>query len=114
MLDAFRALIDAPRRCSRAAVRGWVGQIGKTGVVLVVEPLGRKTGLGIRFGTWLLERGLTPKYGYIGVTREGSGGLWEQVYHQVSPPLPSRGREALCGRAEGETDAGGKRCGRAS
>jgi hypothetical protein len=63
-------------------------QIGKTGVVLVVEPLGRKTGLGIRFGTWLLERGLTPKYGYIGVTREGSGGLWEQVYHQVSSLVP--------------------------
>ncbi len=56
----------------------------------MVEPLGRKTGLGIRFGTWLLERGLTPKYGYIGVTREGSGGLWEQVYHQVPPPRAPR------------------------
>jgi hypothetical protein len=65
-------------------------QIGKTGVVLVVEPLARKTGLGIRFGTWLLERGLTPKYGYMGVTREGSGGLWEQVYHQVQPGPPHR------------------------
>jgi hypothetical protein len=92
----------------RDAVRGGarVGQIGKTGVVLVVEPLGRKTGLGIRFGTWLLERGLTPKYGYIGVTREGSGGLWEQVYHQVSiPPRPSHSRAAHC-------RSGGVCCGR--
>eukprot|EP00960_Hanusia_phi_P063001 765329-Hanusia_phi.AAC.1 len=46
--------------------------IGKTGFVLVVEPLNRKTGLGVRFGTWLLERGLAPKYGYIGSTREVS------------------------------------------
>ena len=70
---------------------GWGAQIGKAGVVLVVEPLARKTGLGIRFGTWLLERGLAPKYGYMGVTREGSGGLWEQVYHQVAHrPHPAK------------------------
>jgi transketolase C-terminal domain/subunit len=57
-------------------------RIGNSSFVLVVEPLGRKTGLGIRFGTWLLERGYTPKYGYIGTTKEGSGGLWEHAYHQ--------------------------------
>eukprot|EP00285_Hemiselmis_virescens_P017354 CAMPEP_0173393588 /NCGR_PEP_ID=MMETSP1356-20130122/22192_1 /TAXON_ID=77927 ORGANISM="Hemiselmis virescens, Strain PCC157" /NCGR_SAMPLE_ID=MMETSP1356 /ASSEMBLY_ACC=CAM_ASM_000847 /LENGTH=641 /DNA_ID=CAMNT_0014351631 /DNA_START=15 /DNA_END=1940 /DNA_ORIENTATION=+ len=56
--------------------------IGASPMVLVVESLGRKTGLGIRFGTWLLERGFSPKYGYIGVTKEGSGGLFEHAYHQ--------------------------------
>lgn len=81
---------DAMSRSSRVCLT-WrcSAQIGKLGVVLVVEPLARKTGLGVRFGTWLLERGLTPKYGYIGVTREGSGGLWEQVYHQVPARHPA-------------------------
>lgn len=27
--------------------------------------------LGSRFGTWLLERQLTPKYGYMGTIKEG-------------------------------------------
>jgi transketolase len=56
--------------------------IGESGMCLVVESLGRKTGLGIRFGTWLLERGYSPKYQYIGVTKEGSGGLFQHAYHQ--------------------------------
>lgn len=56
--------------------------IGNAGFVMVVEPLNRKQGLGVRFGTWLLERGYTPTYGYVGATKEGSGGLWEHAYHQ--------------------------------
>jgi len=56
--------------------------VGKSGFALVVEPLSRRNGLGIRYGTWLLERGYSPKYGYIGTHREGCGGLWEQAYHQ--------------------------------
>eukprot|EP00935_MAST-01C_sp_MAST-1C-sp1_P002586 g2586.t1 len=60
--------------------------VGSTGFVLVVEPLGRKTGLGSRFGTWLLERGFSPKYDYIGCHAEGSGGLWEHAYHQGYDP----------------------------
>jgi transketolase C-terminal domain/subunit len=63
--------------------------LGNSSFVLVVEPLNRKSGLGIRFGTWLLERGYTPRYGYIGTTKEGSGGLWEQAYHQVRRPCLS-------------------------
>jgi len=57
-------------------------KIGNTPFVLVVEPLNKKTGLGIRFGTWLLERGMSPKYSHIGSHKEGSGGLWEHAYHQ--------------------------------
>ncbi|KAG6888792.1 hypothetical protein C0995_005977 [Termitomyces sp. Mi166 len=63
-------------------------KIGQSPFVLVVESFNQKTGvsliphaytplltstqLGSKFGTWLLERRLTPKYGYIGSTREGS------------------------------------------
>jgi len=61
--------------------------LGAAPFVLVVEPLSRKQGLGIRFGTWLLERGLTPKYGYIGTHKEGCGGLFEHAYHQGYDPV---------------------------
>jgi len=59
-----------------------ITKIGGSGFVLVVESLNRKTGLGSKFGTWLLERGLTPRYAYMGTTKEGCGGLWEQIPHQ--------------------------------
>ena len=58
--------------------------------------------LGSKYGTWLLERGLTPRYGYMGTVKEGlssygmnrislvnlsrcfigCGGLWEQIPYQ--------------------------------
>lgn len=63
-----------------------IAKIGKTPFVLVVECFNRRTGLGSRFGSWLLERGLTPKYAYIGTHREGCGGLWEQYPHQGIDP----------------------------
>ncbi|EJD53512.1 transketolase [Auricularia subglabra TFB-10046 SS5] len=61
-------------------------KIGSTKFVLVAESFNQKTGLGSKLGTWLLERGLTPKYGYIGTTKEGCGGLGEQIYHQGLDP----------------------------
>lgn len=54
--------------------------------VLVVESLNQKTGLGSKMGTWLLERGLTPKYGYMGTNKEGCGGLAAQIFHQGLDP----------------------------
>ena len=63
-----------------------IAKIGATPFVLVVEAFNRKTGLGSRFGTWLLERGLTPKYAHLGTHKEGSGGLWEQYPHQGLDP----------------------------
>jgi len=57
-------------------------KIGQSPLVVVVEAFNRRTGLGSRFGSWLLERGLTPKYAYLGTYREGCGGLWEQYPHQ--------------------------------
>lgn len=59
-----------------------IRRVGKTRFVLVAEGLNRATGLGVRYGTWLLERGLTPRYGHVGTHKEGCGGLWEQMTHQ--------------------------------
>jgi len=63
-----------------------MARIGASPFVLVVESFNRRTGLGSRFGTWLLERGFTPRYGYLGTWREGCGGLWEQYPHQGLDP----------------------------
>jgi transketolase C-terminal domain/subunit len=59
---------------------------GSSPFVLVVESMNQKTGLGSKLGTWLLERQLTPKYKYIGTTKEGCGGLGEQIFHQGLDP----------------------------
>ncbi|GLB44873.1 putative transketolase, thiamine diphosphate binding domain [Lyophyllum shimeji] len=60
--------------------------IGRSPFILVVESFNQKTGLGSKFGTWLLERHLTPKYSYMGATKMGCGGLWEQIPHQGLDP----------------------------
>lgn len=57
-------------------------KIGNSRFVLCVESQSTKTGLGIRLGTWLLERELSPKYVRVGTHRQACGGLWEQAYHQ--------------------------------
>jgi len=57
-------------------------KIGASRFVLVAESLNRRTGLGSRFGTWLLQRGFTPKYDHVGTHREGCGGLWQHMGHQ--------------------------------
>ena len=31
---------------------------------------------------WLLERGITPRYAHMGVTKPGHGGLSEHMFHQ--------------------------------
>jgi len=63
-----------------------IKEYGSQKVVLVVESLNQKTGLGSKMGTWLLERRLTPVYGYVGTSREGCGGLSEQIFHQGLDP----------------------------
>ncbi|MGB3199688.1 MAG: transketolase C-terminal domain-containing protein [Nodosilinea sp.] len=63
-----------------------MAKVGNAPFVLVTEAFNRKTGLGSRFGTWLLERGYTPKFAHIGTHEEGSGGLWEQFIHQGIDP----------------------------
>ncbi|ACK72435.1 Transketolase domain protein [Gloeothece citriformis PCC 7424] len=63
-----------------------LAKIGASPFVLVVEAFNRRTGLGSRFGSWLLERGLTPKFAYLGTYKEGCGGLWEQYPFQGIDP----------------------------
>ncbi|KJA20577.1 hypothetical protein HYPSUDRAFT_203714 [Hypholoma sublateritium FD-334 SS-4] len=77
-------LINKP--CLNVVDEQTIMKIGQTPFVLVVESLNQKTGLGSKFGTWLLERQLTPKYAYIGTTKEGCGGLWEQIPFQNLDP----------------------------
>jgi transketolase C-terminal domain/subunit len=50
--------------------------------VLVAEGFNVKTGLGSRFGTELLKRGFKGRYANIGVSKEGCGGLWQQMGYQ--------------------------------
>ena len=50
--------------------------------VLVAEGWNVKTGLGSRFGSWLLRAGFRGRYDHIGVNREGVGGLWQQMGYQ--------------------------------
>jgi len=50
--------------------------------VLVVEGWNVKTGLGSRFGSYLLQAGFKGKYNHIGTHKEGSGGLWQQMGYQ--------------------------------
>jgi len=60
--------------------------IGSTEFVLVAESLNQRTGLGSKLGTWLLERDLHPRYGYMGTNKEGCGGLGEQIPYQGLDP----------------------------
>ena len=57
-------------------------RIGDSPFVAVIESLNSRTGLGVRFGTWLLERGFSPRYDYMGTTRPGNCGQEEQILHQ--------------------------------
>ena len=59
---------------------------GNSPFVLVVESQSTKSGLGLRYGTWLLENGFAPKYAHLGTSKEGRGGLGEQVVHQGCDP----------------------------
>lgn len=59
-----------------------LGKLGESPFVLVVETQNVKSGLGVRFGTWLLERGYRTKYARLGSAKEGRGGLGEQIPYQ--------------------------------
>lgn len=50
--------------------------------VLVVEGWNVKTGLGSRFGSYLLQAGFRGRFNHIGTHVEGCGGLWQQMGHQ--------------------------------
>jgi transketolase C-terminal domain/subunit len=54
--------------------------------VLVVEGWNVNTGLGSRFGSYLLRAGFKGRYDHIGVHKEGAGGLWQQMGYQGLDP----------------------------
>lgn len=60
--------------------------VAASGFVLVAETQNQVTGLGSRFGTWLLERGYSPRFKRLGLTKPGEGGGLEQVgFHGLEP-----------------------------
>ncbi|MBI1317483.1 MAG: transketolase [Candidatus Hydrogenedens sp.] len=61
-------------------------KVGKAPFALIVEGQNQNTGLGSRYGTWLLERGLAPKFGVMAVTKPGEGGIAEHIPHQGLDP----------------------------
>jgi transketolase C-terminal domain/subunit/transketolase N-terminal domain/subunit len=65
-------------------------KIAGGGFVLVVESQNIRSGLGARFGTWLLERGCCAAYAHMGSSKEGRGGLSEQIPHQGLSPADIR------------------------
>ncbi len=69
-------------------------KVGGADFVLVVETQNVKTGLGTRYGTWLLERGYSPRYAHLGTCREGHGGLYEQI------PYQGMGRKDILARVQ--------------
>jgi transketolase len=54
--------------------------------VLVVEGWNVKTGLGSRFGSYLLQAGFKGKYNHLGTHKEGSAGQWQQMGYQGLDP----------------------------
>ena len=66
--------------------------VGTGPFALIVESQNSKTGLGIRYGTWLLEKGYAPKYAAMGTSRIGHGGLDEQLPHQGLAVADIKGR----------------------
>jgi len=63
-----------------------LAKVGQSRFVLLVETQNIKSGLGVRYGTRLLSRGYTTKYAHMGVSREGRGGLSEQIQFQGLDP----------------------------
>jgi transketolase len=59
-----------------------MAQAGGSPFVVVAEGQNRNTGLGCRYGTWLLERGHTPRLTSLGVDKDGCGGTTEQMAFQ--------------------------------
>ena len=63
--------------------------------VLVTEGFNVKTGLGSRFGSYLLQAGFKGRFNHVGTHLEGCGGLWQQMGYQG---LDSDGIRASIGK----------------
>jgi transketolase C-terminal domain/subunit len=75
-----------------------LAKVGKSPFVLVAESQNTNTGLGSRFGTWLLERGSSPRYARLGTHQRGHGGGFEQIVQQgLDAPSIIKAIEKLSG-----------------
>jgi transketolase len=88
-LDAVTRLREAGldvgliNKCSVNVVdEATLATVGKSRFVLVAESQNVGSGLGMRFGSWLLERGHHPRYARAGVHERGEGGAFEQIPQQ--------------------------------
>ncbi len=70
------------KSCLNIVDEDMMAKLGAADFVLLVETQNFKTGLGARFGTWLLERGHAVKFARMGSERDGRGGLAEQIPYQ--------------------------------
>jgi transketolase len=77
-------LINKP--CLNIPDEKMLEKIGNSKQVFVVESQNQLNGLGIRLGSWLLERGFSPKYAYFGCTKNGNCGQAEQITYQNLDP----------------------------
>ncbi|MBI3032788.1 transketolase [Candidatus Woesearchaeota archaeon] len=57
-------------------------KLSNASFILVVESQNIKTGLGIRFGTWLLQQGFKGNYDHLGTHKLGAGGIYEHIPYQ--------------------------------
>ena len=74
------------KACLNVVDEDTLAKVGASPFALVVEGQNVNTGLGLRYGTQLLERGLSPKYAHMGISKLGAGGLSEHVIHQGLAP----------------------------
>lgn len=75
-----------------------LARVGKGRFVLVAESQNSATGLGARFGSWLLERGFSPRYARVGTHQRGHGGALEQIVQQgLDAPSLIKALEKLSG-----------------
>eukprot|EP00913_Durusdinium_trenchii_P020463 g19223.t1 len=98
--DALYRALDAARQLRLQGLKDMMELIGKSQFVLVVESQNLRTGLGLRLGTWLLERQLTPRFARLGTHREGcydSGSIVAKVLELN--PGHSALKEPIKGRA---------------
>jgi transketolase len=65
---------------------GMMKKLSLVPFVLVAVGWNVKTGLGSRFGSYLLQAGFKGKYNHVGTHKEGSGGQWQQMGYQGLDP----------------------------
>jgi transketolase C-terminal domain/subunit len=89
------------KSCVNVVDQDMMSKLAVAPFVLVVEAWNVKTGLGSRFGSYLLQAGFKGRYNHLGTHKEGAGGLWQQMGYQGLDPQGIREAiEVLAGSAQ--------------